>query len=366
MPPVKTFAEIFPESGSPVLLATPANICYTTGFYTTARRPAQIGYTCALLTPRQTLLFCPAAWADTARISLEGTDIEVCAYSGGAQELAEALRAHLKSRATVGLDMTGTELEFYMELCRALPGVRWQDVTRQMQMARLIKTPAELDALRKSAAVAAKAMEYARTILRPGKTERQIAAELEYEMRRHGSDGTPFTMKVLCGEHAVRTINIPDDTVLRGGEIVLLDFGATVDHYTSDWTRSFALCSASPEQEELYRLVWEVERACIRAACPGTPVSKLMRVAEQTMAGHPYAAGFNPYLGHSIGLASQEWPPLRRDTELILQENMVLTIEPGIYLPGLGGVRIEDEIVITGEGAVCLTGLHPEGFVVGN
>lgn len=365
MAAIKTYRQIFPQAEMPVLLATPQNICYTTGFYTTARRPAQIGYTCVLITPDRAALFCPANWAQDIRDGLSGTTVEVCPYNGGADALAAQVAGALPAAKAVGLDMTGTELELYLALCRALPGVEWQDVTRQLQRSRLVKTPEELLALRASATVAKAAMEQAKRILQPGKTERQVVAELEYEMRRRGSDGTPFTMKVLAGEHAVQTWNIPGNRVIRSNEIVLLDFGATVQRYASDWTRSFVLGAATEEQQELYDLVWRVERACIAAARPGVTVSHLMETAYQALEGHRFAPYFNPYLGHSIGLASQEWPPLRPDTELTLEENMVITIEPGVYVPGLGGVRIEDEIILHKDGAECITGLAQEGLTIG-
>lgn len=361
MAAIKTYGEIFPRWERPVLLATPQNICYATGFYTTARRPEQIGYTCALLTRGKTVVFCPQNWAGDLRREI-GDAVEVCPYQGGAEALALQAASRLGEAEEIGLDMTGTELELYLALAAALPAARWVDVTGPMQRARLIKTPAEVAALRASAEVAKAAMECAKQLLRPGKTEWQVVAELEYEMRRRGSDGTPFTMKVLTGEHAVQTWNVPDDRPLRRGEIVLLDFGATVQHYASDWTRSFVLGQPTPEQQALYDLVWQVERACLAAARPGATAALLMQTAYKTLEGQRFAPYFNPYLGHSIGLKSQEWPPLRSGTDLVLEENMVLTIEPGIYVPGVGGVRIEDEILIRADGAECLTGLQEEGF----
>jgi len=137
-----------------------------------------------------------------------------------------------------------------------------------------------------------------------------------------------------------------------------------VDHYASDWTRSFAVGAAGPEQQELYELVWRIERACIGLIRPGVGLQQLMEQAMKVIHGHPYARWFNPYLGHSIGLNSQEWPAIVPGAGEVLQENMVITIEPGVYVPGVGGVRIEDEVLVTACGHEILTGLREETFVI--
>ena len=172
-------------------------------------------------------------------------------------------------------------------------------------------------------------------------------------------------MKALAGENALRTINLPGDYRIQEGDVVLLDFGAVVNHYASDWTRSFAVGYAGEEQRELYQLVWHIERACIQMIRPGVRFQQLMDQAMKVIHGHPYARWFNPYLGHSIGINSQEWPAIVPGAEDVLRENMVVTIEPGVYVPGVGGVRIEDEVLVTANGYEILTGLRDEEFVIG-
>ena len=221
-----------------------------------------------------------------------------------------------------------------------------------------------LAGLRRSANLAKEAMEHACDILRPGVAELDVVAELEYFMRKNGSEGTPFTMKVLSGDNALRTINLPGTRKLAQGEIVLLDFGTTVGNYASDWTRSFMLGQPTREQQALYELVWRIERTCINRIRPGISLQSLMDTAFDVLRGHPFETWFNPYLGHSIGIDSVERPAIVPGVQGCLEENMVLTIEPGVYVPGVGGIRIEDEILVTSEGPEILTGLRTERFVL--
>lgn len=268
----------------------------------------------------------------------------------------------------LGFERDRLELDLYLnleELFRAKgKSIRWQDISGALRQARLIKSGEEIEALRQSAQVAREAMEHAKRILCPGKRERDIVAELEYFMRKRGSEGVPFTMKVLSGENAARTINLPGERRIEPQDVVLLDFGAVVGHYASDWTRSFAIGKARPRLMEMYDLVWKIERECIAGIRPGVRLGELMERAQHVLRDHPLKPWFPPYLGHSIGINSQEWPAIVPGEKLALQENMVITIEPGIYVPGVGGVRIEDEVLVTEDGYEILTGLAEEGFVI--
>lgn len=171
-------------------------------------------------------------------------------------------------------------------------------------------------------------------------------------------------MKVLSGDNALRTINLPGTRKLAQGEIVLLDFGTTVGNYASDWIQKFYAGTAHREQQALYELVWRIERTCINRIRPGISLQSLMDTAFDVLRGHPFETWFNPYLGHSIGIDSVERPAIVPGVQGCLEENMVLTIEPGVYVPGVGGIRIEDEILVTSEGPEILTGLRTERFVL--
>lgn len=364
----KTYTELFKDQNGPVLITTPQNIFYTIGFYTTARRPAQIGYNCVLMTPEDTWFFYPAGWQPLVLEQIDTHTIHSFPYQGKLEQLAEQIVGQLEGERQLGFERDGMELNLYLALQERLKRTRgpvvWFDVSSCLQKARLIKTPGEIEALRKSALVARAAMEYAKTVICPGMRELDVVAELEFFMRKNGSEGVPFTMKALSGENAIRTVNIPGNDRIREGDIVLLDFGATVENYASDWSRSFSVGKVDERQQELYRLVWQIERSCIEMIRPGVALQELLDQAMSVIQGHPYARWFNPYLGHSIGINSQEWPAIVPGAEEVIKENMVITIEPGIYVPGLGGVRIEDEIWVTASGHEILTGLQNEEFLI--
>ena len=363
----KTYEELFHGRDYPVIITTPQNIFYTIGFHTTARRPAQIGCNCVVMFPDKTCFFFPGGWLPLVQEQVDFEEILPVPYYGGIEALAEKIGEAVKGSPCLGFELDGMELNLYLaieKIWKTEPERRWEDVSSCFKRARLIKSPEEIQRIRASASVAKAAMEYAKTIIRPGITELELVAELEYFMRKQGSEGVPFTMKALTGENAARTINLPGDNVIETGSMVLLDFGATVQQYASDWTRTFAVELCSRKQQEIYDLVWKIERSCIERIRPGTTFQDLMDQAMEVLSGNPYAQWFNPYLGHSLGINSQEWPTIIPGAEEVIKENMVLTIEPGIYIPGLGGLRIEDMVLVTSTGCEILTGLEEETFLL--
>lgn len=371
----RSYESLFGRLSVPVLLSAPDNIYYAIGFSTTARRPAQIGLNAVLMSRERTWFMFPENWIPLVKEQVDEREVTLVPYPKAAGEPGETIMRLLDSlgegggqHVDLGFERDRLELDLYLtleELFRAKgKSIRWQDISGALRQARLIKSGEEIEALRQSAQVAREAMEHAKRILCPGKRERDIVAELEYFMRKRGSEGVPFTMKVLSGENAARTINLPGERRIEPQDVVLLDFGAVVGHYASDWTRSFAIGKASPRLMEMYDLVWKIERECIAGIRPGVRLGELMERAQNVLGDHPLKSWFHPYLGHSIGINSQEWPAIVPGERLALQENMVITIEPGIYVPGVGGVRIEDEVLVTEDGYEILTGLSEEGFVI--
>lgn len=374
---MKRYSELFKDKGYPILISSSQNIFYISGFSTTAKRPAQIGPNCLLMFPEKTFFIIPLNWQsyiedDIKKNPISLGDIQLIPYTEGitglAKQISNLLTDSFKNRQILGFEKDGMELELYLELTEQfkhfIKPIQWQDISLSLKQARKRKSPEEIQALRDSARIACNAMEEIRGKIRPGTTELELTAELEYSMRKNGSDGVPFTAKVLSGENAVRTVNLPSNRIIQEYDMVLLDFGATVNGYASDWTRTFAVGSARQEQLELYRLVWDIERFLIELIRPGITFYQLFDRAYQILEGHTYAQWFHPYLGHSIGICSQEYPPIIPESEEILEENMVITVEPGIYIPGVGGLRIEDEVLVTANTHDILTGLQREEFVI--
>lgn len=362
------YRKVISRLEGPAVIGSPEAICYTTGFYTTARRPGQIGRMYGVITEAGVTLVSPANWAEEVMRQTAGNPwVRVIPCDPSPKNIGRHLINALREAGNgskIGIELSGMDILAMKALEEGFPEAVIEDITADLNRARMIKTPQEIQALKKPAALASKAMEYAKTLVRPGIREFEMAAELEYFMRRGGSDGTPFTMKALSGPNTAVTINIPGQRAVREGDLVLFDFGAVVDHYASDWTRTFVCGKASREQKELYQLVRTIEQECIRMIKPGLPIQSLMDKAFETASSHPFGRWFKPYLGHSIGLSSQEWPALEPKAFDCLEENMVITIEPGIYIPEMGGIRMEDEVLVTREGYQILTGLENEIFEI--
>lgn len=347
-----------------VLLTGEAGVFYFTGFYTTARRPKQIGYTAVILDKGVKKFLFPEKW----RRQIEEQNLpdagELVSYANTREAYLAAVKEILRglSVKTLWLELEEIDVPAYLALRPLAESVR--DITPKLAAVRLIKSAGEIEKLRRAANVAVAAMEHAKDILVPGIRELDGVAELEYHMRKNGSDGVPFTMKFLSGENSSVVTRVPGEKVLQKGDLVLIDFGARCGGYSSDWTRTFCIGEASREQRELYELVFRMERECIALVKPGFPLSELMKKVSEIAGGHPYGKYFNPHLGHSVGITSHEWPIIEPGVQGVLEENMVITIEPGVYIPGIGGVRIEDEILVTPDGHEILTGLEKEVFEI--
>ncbi len=195
----------------------------------------------------------------------------------------------------------------------------------------------------------------ARGSLRPGRTERQVSRELEALMLDHGADGISFETIVAAGPHSAIPHHRPTDAVLADGDFVKIDFGALVAGYHSDMTRTFVLGKAADWQLEIYQLVAEAQRAGREALRPGADLRDVDCAARQLIADAGYGDHFGHGLGHGVGLEIHEAPGIGATSTGTLLAGSVVTVEPGVYLPGRGGVRIEDTLVVGSEGAHATT-----------
>lgn len=220
---------------------------------------------------------------------------------------------------------------------------------------REIKEKSEIDKLRKAANLGCEGFDYVCTLLRSGVMEADIALELEIFWKRKGSKGAAFDPIIAFGANTSMPHYRAGITTLQIGQPVLIDIGVTLDQYHSDMTRVVFLGEPDSKLEEIYHIVRKAQEGALELCRPGTPIKELDDCARTIIAEAGYKDSFTHSLGHGIGLDVHELPQIRATTEGKLIEGMVLTIEPGIYLPGLGGVRIEDTVVITQNGHENLT-----------
>ncbi len=234
-----------------------------------------------------------------------------------------------------------------------LDSLRWQ------------KTPEEIQTIGRAAAIADAACEEILPMIRPGARERDIAVELEYRMRRRGADRPAFDVIVASGPRSALPHGVASDRTIGPGEFVTVDYGAVVDGYASDCTRTVVTAPATDRHREIYHVVLEAQRASLAALRAGMTGKDADAIARSRITQAGYGEAFGHSLGHGVGLGLHEGPTLSPREEAVLPPGAVVTVEPGVYLPGWGGVRIEDLVVITEHGCEVLTHLPKTLIEVG-
>lgn len=240
--------------------------------------------------------------------------------------------------------------EFY-DLEEKLPQVKkWVRLGEKADHLRRIKTPDEIAKMAQAACIADKALEILFGMLEIGMTEKEGAAELEYQMRKLGADGTSFDTIFASGINSSMPHAVPSDKKLEKGDFVTIDFGCTIDGYCSDMTRTIVMGTANKKQKEIYDIVLEANERALDALKAGVYGKDIDAIARNVIKEAGYGDCFGHGLGHSVGLYIHENPRLSPTEEGIIEAGMIETVEPGIYIPGFGGVRIEDMVVVTETG----------------
>jgi Xaa-Pro aminopeptidase len=250
-----------------------------------------------------------------------------------------------------------------LERLRTRGGQRleWVGLDRPMLALRGIKDSVEIASLERAADLAAAAFEEIVPQLCHGIAEREISLALEFAMRRLGGDEKSFDLIVASGERGALPHGAASDRLLRAGELVTIDFGVRLHGYCSDETVTLALGKIDAELERIYETVCQAQKQALAAIRPGVPLKEIDAVARNTIAEAGYGSFFGHGLGHGVGLEVHEYPTLSPRSVDTAQVGMVFTVEPGIYLPGKGGVRLEDMVVVTPDGCRKLTRI-PKGL----
>jgi Xaa-Pro dipeptidase len=230
---------------------------------------------------------------------------------------------------------------------------------------RMIKDAGEIAAMRRAAQITGQALDDVIDAVRAGMTERQIANLLTQALLQRGAEGLAFDPLVQSGPNTALPHATAGERVIQAGDLLLLDFGVTVDGYNSDITRTFAVGQASAEVKKIYELVKQANAAGRAAARPGASGQDVDRAARKVIADAGYGQYFTHRTGHGLGLEGHEPPYMVEGNAVPLEAGNTFTIEPGIYVPGLGGVRIEDDMVVTEDGAESLTRYDRELRVIG-
>ena len=225
---------------------------------------------------------------------------------------------------------------------------------RLVENLRYFKDESEIANIQSAASIADKALNNCIKLAKPGVSERDLAIELEYQMRKLGSEEMSFATILLFGARSALPHGVPGNQTLKHGDLILVDFGAVVNGYRSDMTRTYVCGKPDSQQLEVYEVVRKAQQAAIDAVTSGVTGEYLNQVSEAVLNTSRFSEYKGEGLGHGVGLELHEFPFMGKGCKLKVEQGCVITIEPGIYIPGWGGVRIEDDVVLTSEGLVIL------------
>jgi Xaa-Pro aminopeptidase len=241
----------------------------------------------------------------------------------------------------------------------------WVPTYRLIEKSMATKDASEIEIIARASAFTDQLFSDILKILKPGTSERFIATELEYRARMLGGDGLAFDPIVASGERASLPHARPSDRLIESGDMVTLDFGVRLSGYASDMTRTVAVGTASEQFRNIYAIVHEAQVAALDAVAPGVNCVELDGIARDIIGQAGHSEHFGHGLGHGVGLRIHELPTISyRSKNEVLAENMVITIEPGIYIPGWGGVRIEDTAVVTASGRTVLNNATKDLMII--
>jgi len=298
----------------------------------------------------------------TTQASREVGGLEVREYRGKTEGVASLLKGEGGKR--VGVDAEHTTVAQFRAIAEALPEVDFVPIGSELDELRLIKDSDEIDFLEKSASIASAALLDVLSQIRPGAVEREIALAMEFAMKRAGADDRSFDFIVASGPRGALPHGKAGDRQIDAGELVTLDFGAVYRGYHSDETVTVAVGEPDLRQREIYGIVKDAHDRAMDAVRPGVTFKELDGLARGYIGDKGYGDYFGHGLGHGVGLDVHELPVVSFKNEGRVEEGMVFTIEPGIYIPDWGGVRIEDTVLVEKDGCRLLTKVPKELMVL--
>ena len=243
----------------------------------------------------------------------------------------------------------------FEELRKSIPGVEWRSVAGAIERQREIKDEGELALIAQACRLTGEAFERILPFIKEGVTEKEIALRLDFDMMSHGASAPSFSTIVAAGAHGSLPHAVPGDYKIQKGDMITMDFGARYGNYCADMTRTVALGQPSDEMRKVYQTVLEAQKMSQDAVMAGKVCNQIDAIARDYIYSHGYEGRFGHGLGHAVGIDIHEHPRFNQSCTDVLQVGQVMTVEPGIYLPGIGGVRIENSVVVRENGCDVLT-----------
>lgn len=339
----KLRAEMKRRDVEAILVTSPFNLRYITEFTGTAGL--------ALVTQDRAVFITDFRYTEQAGVQVKEFEV-VQAKKNLMDEAVQAIHS-------LGIKTLAFEQD-YMTYATALQykekvEVEMEPISNLIEKIRMVKTPEEVAVLKAAAKIADDAFEHICGFIRPGLTELDVSNELEFFMRKQGATSSSFDVIVASGLRSALPHGVATDKVIETGDMITLDFGALYNGYISDITRTVAVGEPSAQMKEIYDIVLKAQELGVEKIGPGMSGIEADAIARDFIKSKGYGEAFGHSTGHGIGLEVHESPGLSFRSETVLEPGMAVTVEPGIYLPGVGGVRIEDDILITESGNERLT-----------
>ena len=331
------------------LVSSAANRRYMSGF------TGSNGY--LVITPREAVLATDFRYIEQAQSESPGYEVR---HIRGGEPWFPGVAAEL-GITSIGFEADDMSVTAFSRLLRDVEEseidlrLEFEETAGVIEWIRAVKDESEIKALDRAVQIADEAMAMIRTEIRTGMTEKEVSWELHREMRRLGAEGPSFDTIVAVGPNAALPHHRADDTVVRAGVPIVIDMGANYRGYCSDLTRSFVVGESDDTFQHIYGIVLQAQEAAIEAAKPGMTGEEIDSVARKVITDAGYGDEFGHGLGHGVGLVIHERPMVVPRSQDIVEDGMVFTIEPGIYISGWGGIRIEDIVVMESGRARPLT-----------
>ena len=329
-----------------VIIFSEVNRRYFTGF------PSSDGY--LVVTKDDATLFVDSRYVEAAEKSV--TACNVLLFKKASEDIKNYLKEKSVIKAYTERNHISVSTADFLKTaflpCRVTSSKKLE---KAIDESRITKTDYEIESIKAAQKIAEDAFDHILTFIKPGVTEKQIALELDFYMLSHGAEAISFETIAVTGQNSSMPHGVPDDTVVKSGDFITMDFGAVVNGYHSDMTRTVAVGEVTEEQIKVYETVLTAQKTALNILKAGLDCCEADKAARQVIEDAGYGEYFGHSTGHGVGVEIHEAPTLAPKSKGALQVGNVVTIEPGIYLPGKFGVRIEDMALITENGFENLT-----------
>jgi Xaa-Pro dipeptidase len=320
-------------------------------FYVTGLEQGLFEGSVAVMHPGGTVdLFASELEAESARKA----DAHLCVYQSK-EELSTMLMHQLAQIKTIGINASGISYQNFLELQEMVPKIQFVDVSKAFGSTRLIKDESEIQCIKGACAITDAVMETIPDVLYQGMTEYELAAEINYAMQNRGAEKPAFDTISSFHANTAEPHYSHGEAKLRKNDFVLCDIGACFKRYNSDITRTFVFGKATEQQREMYDVVLKAQQVAFDTIRPGVKACDVHAAVTACIDATKFKGRFIHSTGHSLGLAVHDGAGFAPGNTMELRENMVLTVEPGVYIPGFGGVRIEDDVLIKKEKPLLLS-----------